>query len=632
MGAVADFVSDVVDTVGDVVETVGDVAEDVVQAAGDAVETVGETVGDVVEGALQDPIGTMASVAAIATQQYYLLPAISAGKVVANGGDLDDALKAAAITYVAGEVGGMAGDQVSTATQYGTELGSQQTAMLAAQNAGMGVGNALGGATGAAVGAGTGALLSGGDVGQAVLGGLAGYGMNLGMNAAGQVVNEFGDVIADSYDEFLASQNQTADQPGDYPTTVEDLIAADTELGGIPSTGMVGDQPGDYDTTPEEVATSEQILSEIPTLDQITTGDQPGDYPTTVEDLTLENELMGQVGDQPGDYDTTPEEVAASEETLGGLPTLDEQPIGDQPGDYPTTPEELAAADEELAQLPAAEDYADQPGDYDTTAEEVAASEEALAQIPDAPSKLNISGIQDYLTNQYKKAFLKNLLGGSGGVSMGTFGLGALGSLGASSQTDEESSEPTYGNVVAPTQDFSLFDPTANMSWAPQTKIGGLGAAGKYINQEQDTYYVNPEQAKKEARDSEYQFGWETPDEYQADPYYEYEEPTQLAAGGLAGHNPEFFSEGGMGNRYVRGDGDGTSDSVPAMLASGEFVIPADVVSNLGNGDNDAGAHVLDEFMKAIRKHKRAADPSELPEDSKGPLSYLEEAMKKAKK
>ena len=72
MGAVADFVEDAVDAVGDVVETVGDVAGDVVELAGDAVETVGETVGDVVEGALQDPIGTMATVAAIATQQYYL--------------------------------------------------------------------------------------------------------------------------------------------------------------------------------------------------------------------------------------------------------------------------------------------------------------------------------------------------------------------------------------------------------------------------------------------------------------------------------------------------------------------------------------------------------------------------------
>jgi hypothetical protein len=104
--------------------------------------------------------------------------------------------------------------------------------------------------------------------------------------------------------------------------------------------------------------------------------------------------------------------------------------------------------------------------------------------------------------------------------------------------------------------------------------------------------------------------------------------------GGQIEHNPQFFSEGGLGtldNRYVKGEGDGTSDSVPAMLASGEFVIPADVVSGLGNGDNDAGAAVLDEFMKAIRAHKRAADPSELPEDSKGPLAYLQEAMEKVR-
>jgi len=94
------------------------------------------------------------------------------------------------------------------------------------------------------------------------------------------------------------------------------------------------------------------------------------------------------------------------------------------------------------------------------------------------------------------------------------------------------------------------------------------------------------------------------------------------------GHHPEFFSEGGLHNRYVRGDGDGTSDDVPAMLANGEWVIPADVVSALGNGSNDAGAKVLDEFMKIIRQHKQDHEPHKLPPDSKGPLSYLKEAYK----
>jgi hypothetical protein len=98
------------------------------------------------------------------------------------------------------------------------------------------------------------------------------------------------------------------------------------------------------------------------------------------------------------------------------------------------------------------------------------------------------------------------------------------------------------------------------------------------------------------------------------------------------GHNPEFFSEGGLQHAYVKGGGDGTSDSVPAMLATGEWVLPADVVSSLGNGDNESGAKVLKEFMEVIRKHKRAADPKSLPPDSKGPLAYLLQAQKKVSK
>lgn len=105
--------------------------------------------------------------------------------------------------------------------------------------------------------------------------------------------------------------------------------------------------------------------------------------------------------------------------------------------------------------------------------------------------------------------------------------------------------------------------------------------------------------------------------------------------GGVGGHNPQFFSEGGLnslGNTYVKGEGDGTSDSIPAMLANGEFVIPADVVSGLGNGSNDSGAKVLDEFLKTIRKHKQKSGANGLPPDSKGPLGYLLAANKKVKK
>jgi hypothetical protein len=97
-------------------------------------------------------------------------------------------------------------------------------------------------------------------------------------------------------------------------------------------------------------------------------------------------------------------------------------------------------------------------------------------------------------------------------------------------------------------------------------------------------------------------------------------------------HIPQFYSEGGLKHRYVQGDGDGTSDSVPAMLANGEFVIPADVVSSLGNGSNDSGSKVLDEFLKTIREHKAKHDANQLPPDSKGPLTYLEISKTKVEK
>lgn len=68
---------------------------------------------------------------------------------------------------------------------------------------------------------------------------------------------------------------------------------------------------------------------------------------------------------------------------------------------------------------------------------------------------------------------------------------------------------------------------------------------------------------------------------------------------------------GGMAKgRYLRGITDGMADKIPssidgkqkAALSHGEFVIPADVVSHLGNGNSDAGAKKLYEMMSRVRK------------------------------
>ena len=79
----------------------------------------------------------------------------------------------------------------------------------------------------------------------------------------------------------------------------------------------------------------------------------------------------------------------------------------------------------------------------------------------------------------------------------------------------------------------------------------------------------------------------------------------QFAAGGLSDLGS--YSDGG---RLLKGPGDGMSDNIPAMigkkqparLADGEFVVPADVVSHLGNGSTDAGAKRLYAMMDKVRK------------------------------
>jgi len=74
------------------------------------------------------------------------------------------------------------------------------------------------------------------------------------------------------------------------------------------------------------------------------------------------------------------------------------------------------------------------------------------------------------------------------------------------------------------------------------------------------------------------------------------------------------------GGRLLRGDGDGMSDSIPAViqgakpqraaLADGEFVIPADVVSHLGNGSTEAGSKHLYSMMDKVRK-ARTGNPKQ---------------------
>jgi hypothetical protein len=85
-------------------------------------------------------------------------------------------------------------------------------------------------------------------------------------------------------------------------------------------------------------------------------------------------------------------------------------------------------------------------------------------------------------------------------------------------------------------------------------------------------------------------------------------DPVLAASGGIMQANLGGYAAGGN-PRLLRGPGDGMSDNIPAVignkqparLADGEFVVPADVVSHLGNGSTEAGAKRLHEMMNQVR-------------------------------
>jgi hypothetical protein len=85
---------------------------------------------------------------------------------------------------------------------------------------------------------------------------------------------------------------------------------------------------------------------------------------------------------------------------------------------------------------------------------------------------------------------------------------------------------------------------------------------------------------------------------------------------------PRMMARGGLAH-YARGGGGGQDDKIPAYLSNGEYVIDAATVSDLGDGSNDHGARVLDQFRKNIREHKRSASADHIPPKAKSPLQYL---------
>jgi hypothetical protein len=143
-------------------------------------------------------------------------------------------------------------------------------------------------------------------------------------------------------------------------------------------------------------------------------------------------------------------------------------------------------------------------------------------------------------------------------------------------------------------------EPVAQMAGGGDPKdalkqlMGSRDAMDKYLSQ----YSQSPSAVVSKAQDGDYD-AMLALNQIKKTPGMNY------AGGGVASLGS--YSDGG---RMLKGPGDGMSDSIPAKiagkqparLADSEFVVPADVVSHLGNGSSDAGAKKLYAMMNKVRK------------------------------
>lgn len=201
----------------------------------------------------------------------------------------------------------------------------------------------------------------------------------------------------------------------------------------------------------------------------------------------------------------------------------------------------------------------------------------------------------DLATASAPAAAAKGLFG-IPGLTPGGLGLGALSLLGGLSTNR------------APTS-ASAATPAASQGALANTP---LGAAGNYLNRQAVQNY-SPASAW-------YRYG-EVGNQPQ---FFTGNQLTFPGWGGTAmargGALDRHYSAGGESRGHVRGGGDGLSDSIPARLSSGEYVLTSSDVSRIGGGDTESGVRKLDQMRSAIA---RDAGARKYQGKVKHPMQYL---------
>jgi hypothetical protein len=236
-----------------------------------------------------------------------------------------------------------------------------------------------------------------------------------------------------------------------------------------------------------------------------------------------------------------------------------------------------------------------------------------------------------------KSGVIENLRGASDAGAYGVPGYGDLGQF-AGSSGGGGSAKPGFDEQGNATMAFAKGGSLSESIEQYQKMLGGQQQAaparsadvGIYYDQDPDTRYQDALTAAQIRQAKVNQRAYVSPPAAKRPtPLGKLDMPTsakskesssrdvEAASGGIMHSSLGGYAAGGN-PRLLKGPGDGMSDNIPATingrqparLADGEFVIPADVVSHLGNGSTEAGAKHLHAMMNRVRK-ARTGNPKQ---------------------
>jgi hypothetical protein len=557
------------------INSIAKAVSDVGDAVSSVVSSVVNTVENTVKSAIKDPIGTIAKVAAIATGNAWALPLIAGADTIAHGGNVGDALKSAATAYVAGGVAGQVASGVDSA---------------------MGTGASAEGAT-ANAGASTLAKIAGNSAGSIVTGGnplsaLISGGVSAGVGELTNQIPGFADmptIVQNGIKSAMTSSLSSSLLNGQTPTQANlnsalaagnavaknNITVADSAAGNAVAKNNItvadsaaGNAVAKNNIT---VADSSGLSFAVPKLETVGPSglnSVPGATPVISPGLTspLNNsitESMGNVLGTPNNTLSTPN-LGNNMNTAYGMGTMGPPNMGI-----------MASPNMGTMGLPntGSNSYGMSGLNYTSvpygvnTANQVAQNRQMPMYAKGGTIHHFADGGSEEKTDSNTSDFLKSLkdLGDLTGPSFSSRpGLMHLGQMGTPNSTAHSNIIPSLIEVL-------------------RSRGINLAHGGQPTEHQNDSSHPN----------------------YDGSPVFR--------TGGREG----------LGGKYVEGKGDGTSDDISAMLANGEYVFSADVVSALGNGSNKAGADRLGQMVEAIRSRARSSAPNKLPPDAKSPLEYL---------